>query len=301
MPHPFAEEARVVRLLCLTAGRAAAQAALRPLHVEYKEDDGRSPVTNADRLANQIVCDGLTDAFVSDALCAEEMASSHAWAGRAGHERVWCVDPIDGTREYIAGSGQWSVMVGLAVGGVASFGAVYETVHDALYMGAMAYGPDGEVAQRWATREQAGAVRPISVSTQSDPSQCRLMVSRHSKSRALDALMGRMKLMARVPLGSVGLKAARLASADAELYACLTDKIHEWDACGPAALLVGAGGQATDLCGAPLQFNKPTTPMTSGLLMSNGRLHDEALRVLCEASANLPYLSQLLRASTKQR
>lgn len=285
---PYSDEADLVANLCRQAAKAALEIAERPLTVHYKDGDDRSPVTDADRAANDILMEGLSRHFPADGLCAEEASETHDFAGRRDKKRLWCIDPIDGTREFIAGSGQFAIMVGLAVDGRARFGAVYEPKYDCLFMGATEL--DGT---RWAKQTQRGSTQPLQVSDVHGPEGIRLMVSRHSRTRTLDALCHSLSIEQRMPLGSVGLKVSRIARGEADLYACITDKIHEWDACGPAAILEGAGGQVTDLAGRPLAFNKPTTHMPHGLLASNTWVHERATLALQQAASSLPHLARL--------
>src|SRR5687768_12986180 len=90
---------------------------------EVREEDKQgSPVTEADRAANQIIVDGLRSRFPEDGILSEESRDSTA---RLDRRRVWVVDPLDGTREFIDGIPEFAVMIGLAVEGRAVLGVVY--------------------------------------------------------------------------------------------------------------------------------------------------------------------------------
>jgi 3'(2'), 5'-bisphosphate nucleotidase len=82
------------------------------------------------------------------------------------------------------------------------------------------------------------------------------------------------------PVGSVGLKAARIALGEADIYLSVSDRMKEWDVCAPEAILCAAGGTVSDCLGEPLRYNKqePNTPR--GILATNGPLHDTCLEAL---------------------
>src|SRR5208283_4814651 len=88
-------------------------------------------VTAADREANAIIVAGLAETFPKDAILAEESAATY---NRRSHARLWCIDPLDGTRELIAHNGQFAVMIGLAISGRARLGVVYQpTAHTLIW------------------------------------------------------------------------------------------------------------------------------------------------------------------------
>src|SRR5690348_14001706 len=94
-------------------------------------------VTPADRESDARIRAGLLQAFPSDAVFSEETPDDGA---RVGRERVWIVDPLDGTSNYVAGGDEYVVSVGLSQGGVAVLGVVYNPVRDELFAGAVGGG-----------------------------------------------------------------------------------------------------------------------------------------------------------------
>src|SRR6185295_7654657 len=106
----------------------AAHYARGELAVESKAD--RSPVTQADRDASARIVDLLRAALPGDAVLSEELPDD---AARLACRRVWIVDPLDGTRDFVARTGQFSVHVGLAVDGEPVVGAVYQPVTEVLF------------------------------------------------------------------------------------------------------------------------------------------------------------------------
>src|SRR5215210_4952696 len=132
----FERELRVGVELARRAGEAALSFYGKPLRVEHKEEFDE-PVTQADRTANELIVRGLREAFPEDGILAEESVDT---ARRLGRDRVWMVDPIDGTKGFIAGTGDFCVQIGLAVGGRACVGVLYAPATDVLYWAARGHG-----------------------------------------------------------------------------------------------------------------------------------------------------------------
>lgn len=259
---------------------AAADEALRHyrpgIAVDIKNNDPDNLVTQADRDVNALIIAALERRYPGDAILAEEAQATHAYAQRRHNRRLWCIDPIDGTREFVARSGDFAVMIGLAIDGAARLGVVLQPTQERVYAGALL--EDGST-EAW-TAGRDGHKEPLRVNQVADSAQGRLMVSRSFRSRGivkLGQLLGAQEL---VPMGSVGLKMAMLARGSAEMYVSLSTQTHEWDACGPEAILRAAGGTVTCLDGRQLVYNKPTTPTPRGIVASNGPLHPQCLQAV---------------------
>ncbi|TNF62653.1 MAG: hypothetical protein EP303_03665, partial [Deltaproteobacteria bacterium] len=146
------------------------------------------------------------------------------------------VDPVDGTKEFIAKNGEFSVMLGLAIDGVATVGVVYQPETDKLYAGVVGGG---------AYLEERGERSELKVSDVADPSQLKLVVSRSHRNRAVAEVVARLGITQETTSGSVGLKAGLIAEQKADLYVHISDRSSRWDACGPEAILKAAGGRLT--------------------------------------------------------
>ena len=116
--------------------RDAGQGILRIYQSDFQVDykGPGDPVTDADREANTLICARLEREFPGAAIVAEESASEH-YASYREHGRVFFVDPLDGTREYVAKNGQFVVMIGLLIDDIASLGVVYAPTTDTLWCG----------------------------------------------------------------------------------------------------------------------------------------------------------------------
>jgi 3'(2'), 5'-bisphosphate nucleotidase len=273
----FKAELAVACRLARAAGAAIMAVYRSDFAVRYKDQDTSNPVTDADTQANTLIVQGLRAAFPNDGVLAEETAETpEATAHRRAASRLWCVDPVDGTREFVARNGNFVVMIGLAIQGRAAVGVLYQPTEDRLYWGAEAQ----------AYVQDASGTRSLRVSDLTDPKEATFAISRTHRSRMVSQVSQLLGTDRSLPLGSVGLKMARLCEAQADLYVSMSDKTHEWDACGPEALLRAAGGEVTDVYGAPLAYNKDHTNTATGIVASNGHLHGhclQALKTACEA------------------
>lgn len=261
------EELTVAMKLARRAGAAILRHYEAGVAVQYKGKGADDPFTVADQEANRIIVEGLAAAFPDDGILAEE---SPAETGRLTKHRLWCVDPLDGTREFLAHNGQFVVMIGLAVEGKAQAGVVYQPTEDALYWGA------GDEA--WA--EVRGVRRALRVSDVCDPTIALMVVSRSHRSKTVSEVAARLGITNERPLGSVGLKVVQIAQRQADIYMSVSNRTHEWDACAPEAIVRAAGGQMTDTVGTALRYNKPTTETPFGMVATNGVLHDACIGAL---------------------
>lgn len=236
------------------AARAAGRAAMRFYgSARGVEKEGGSPVTEADHAANRVIVDALAAAFPGDAILSEESADS---AARLSAERVWIVDPLDGTREFLAQNGEFAVMIGLAVGGRAVLGVVYQPADDVLFAAAEGEGASitrgGETVPLRCDEPGGDALRLVGSRSHPDPLLVRMQ-------EALGITDVR-------PSGSVGVKCGLIALGERDLYVHPVPYLKEWDTCAPEAILRAAGGDVTDCRGEPLRYNKPDPRQPHGIV-----------------------------------
>jgi len=190
-----------------------------------------------DQTANQFLIHAIREQRPDDGLLSEEEKDNFE---RLAHERVWIVDPVDGTREYGEERTDWAVHVGLAIGGVASVGAV------AL--------PGLGVVLR--------TDRPQPLPRGNTPP--RMLVSRTRP--AMEAVAVAETLGAElVPMGSAGAKAMAVVRGDAEIY-LHTGGQYEWDSCAPVAVAAAHGLHVSRADGSPLVYNQSDTYMPDLLI-----------------------------------
>lgn len=249
-------ELELARTLAREAGRLILEVYATNFAVTEKSGD-EGPVTEADRRANTLIVRGLAEAFPGDGIIAEESTDN---ADPRKVRRCWYVDPLDGTREFVARNGEFAVHVGLAVEGEARLGVVYLPVADRLYAGVVGEGCELELE---------GTTRELHVSSVTDPRELRLLVSRSHKSPRTDRVVELLGLTHVVACGSVGVKCGLLAEGRADLYLHPSGRSSRWDACAPEAVLRAAGGELTDLHGRPYRYDGEELRNVRGLLGSN--------------------------------
>ena len=205
-----------------------------------------------DRQAHELLATELAAARPSDAVLSEEGADDGA---RLDAERVWVVDPLDGTREYSEpGRTDWAVHVALVVGERPVAGAV----------ALPALGPTLSTADP----------PPLPAARTGPP---RLVVSRSRPPQQAEVVAGALGADV-VPLGSAGAKAMAVVRGEADIYVHAGGQ-YEWDSCAPVAVALAAGCAATRLDGSPLRYNQPD-PYLPDLVISRPELAQAVLTAL---------------------
>jgi 3'(2'), 5'-bisphosphate nucleotidase len=239
--------------------------------VRYKPGD--EPVTEADRSANQHIISRIRARFPDDGILSEESKDD---LSRLTKRRVWIVDPLDGTKEFIARNGEFSVMIGLAIDGRPSLGVVMQPANYLLYAGALGLG---------AFLVEDGERIDLNVSHYMDTSAMVMVSSRSHRQQIVDRIRATLRITRERVSGSVGLKVGLISRRLADLYIHPSPGCKEWDLCAPLAVLEAAGGMMTDCWGNPLRFNKRDVRAHNGVVATNGTLHEEIIDVvsrLCE-------------------
>jgi 3'(2'), 5'-bisphosphate nucleotidase len=267
----FERELRVSVELARRAGEAALAFYGKPMRVESKGEFDE-PVTQADRAVNELIVRHLRESFPDDGVLAEESVDTSERLSRA---RVWMIDPVDGTKGFIAGTGDFAVQIGLAVEGRAVLGVLYAPATDVLYWAARGHGS-------WVLRptsEADGESRParLRVSDEGDLARMRLAESRSHRGPKMDSVVRALGVRAEIRSHSVGIKVGLLVERQAELYIHMSQKTKQWDTCAPEVVLAEAGGLMTDLWGEPLQYNKPDVLNRNGIVASNGAAHAQVI------------------------
>ncbi len=236
----FISELTVATRLAHEAARVILEVYAQPFDVVNKAG-GAGPVTQADERANELIVTGLRAAFPGDDVVAEESTNA-----RPTSRRVWFVDPLDGTREFVDRNGMFAVHIGLALDGVAVAGVVHAPVRGATWTGAR--GQPCRVTDGGVTRElRMAQVLP--------PSALRLLVSRSHKSKKTEQIRQALGITRVREHGSVGLKCGLLAEGEADLYLHPSPRSSRWDSCAPQAVLEAAGGVLVDFGGFPYRYD----------------------------------------------
>jgi myo-inositol-1(or 4)-monophosphatase len=253
----------VIRIKEALDAAASALSAFTPGCIQADEKSGgRGPVTEADR----VVSDVLREALVRDdeGWFSEESVDDLA---RLEHQRIWIVDPVDGTRDLVAGVPEWSVSVALVEDGRPVAGGVSNPSTGELFLGSLESGVtyNGSSVRVSGRKSLQGAV---------------VLASRSEVERGEWERFSGGPLVIR-PLGSIAYKLALVAAGLADATWTLCPK-HEWDVAGGVALVEAAGGFAQSPRGSPIGFNL-RSPRIVGLLAGGRDLRDELVRVLAAA------------------
>lgn len=263
-------ELRVAIDLARSAGAAILAEYQGPLDIEQKNlDDDAEPVTQADRIANELIVTGLQREFPRDGILAEESIDT---SRRLDKSRVWMVDPLDGTNGFIAGNGDFAVQIGLAEEGEPVVAVVYQPSTGVLYHAVRGEGT-------WIERRQVEPER-ARVSDKRDVAKMRLAASRSHRSSRMNKVVQRFGFREEVQRGSVGIKVGLLIEQQCDVYIHLSPRTKQWDTCAPQLILTEAGGRMTDLFGEPLNYNVPDVQNRNGLVATNGASHDQIIDTL---------------------
>lgn len=254
-------ELEIARTLAREAGALVTRLRAAPLDIELKPGD--EPVTIADRSANELIVRELQGQFPDDAMISEELPPTPN-AGTA--RRLWLVDPIDGTKDFIRGGDGFAVMIGLAIGGTPCVGVVYQPTIDRMFFAT----PDGAFV------DTAGTCVPLAVSSVATAGQARLVASASHRSDDIDRVKSQLGIDDEHNVGSVGVKLGLIAMGVRDLYVNPAPKTKAWDTCAPEAILTRAGGRLSDLFGEPIAYGGQLGH-PRGLVASNGRIHDEVV------------------------
>lgn len=218
------------------------------LAVQHKDDN--SPVTEADLRANAVLTAALNKVTPDIPVVSEEDPASHSFRRR--DNRFWLLDPVDGTREFINRTGEFTVNVALLDHGYPVFGVVQAPAMNELFWGSAhgAFCDAGQGVERLSTRAFPGKD-----SNGQYVSALRIVASRsHMNAETRDHIAS-MQPQELVGIGS-SLKFCRIAQGQADYYPRLGPTC-EWDTAAAQAVVEAAGGQVLTLRGERLGYGKP--------------------------------------------
>lgn len=268
--NKYERELTVAVDLAKAAGKSILALYEKPLRVEQKtHGHDVEPVTQADRVANELIVNGLKAAFPSDGILAEESVDTER---RLSKSRVWMVDPLDGTNGFIDGNGDFAVQIGLVEDGEPVVAVVYVPLSRVLYRAISGHGT-------WIERPQRETER-AAVSDRQTFATMRLAASRSHRSPRMNKVVEQFGFQEEVQRGSVGIKIGLLVEQLSDIYIHLSSRTKQWDTCAPQLILTEAGGRLTDLFGEPLNYNVPDVNNRNGLVASNGVSHELIIETL---------------------
>jgi len=282
----FEQELETAKRLAREASAVILEHYAREIVAEEKlgVDQHYEPVTEADRAASRIIVEGLSAAFPNDGILSEE--EDDVVAERLGRERVWIVDPIDGTAGFVRKDGDFAVQIGLAERGKAVIGIVLLPFHGITYYATAGGG---------SFKESSDGLETLQASTETDYSKMFMAVSRNHPSSKIRTVLERFGVGGEMNRGSVGLKIGLIAEQACDLYIHLSPRTKIWDTCAPQVILEEAGGRLTDLFGEEFRYDIKDLQNHGGICATNGEVHEETiarLRPLLNEFGRLKYRSK---------
>jgi myo-inositol-1(or 4)-monophosphatase len=228
---------------------------------EIRDKSYHNPVTTADHAADKYLRETLTKAYPNYGWLSEETVDS---AERLECSRIWVVDPLDGTKEFIEGVDHFVVSVALVEDGEPVVGVLYNPASDELFTAAKGEGAflDGD---------------PLNCSTEKD---FKKMVILNSRSETRNGLWEpyATDFKEQRAIGSVAYKLGLTSAAKADIFASLRPK-NEWDICAGHCILREAGGEMVNLAGNPITYNNKKTLITPGLIASNVEILENSINL----------------------
>lgn len=236
-----------IRQIAIDAGTEAMRFYHQECPVDYKADD--SPLTAADRAAHRLICDRLRELAPEIPILSEESAPEEI-ADRRNWHRFWLVDPLDGTKEFLKRTGEFTVNIALIVGDQSELGVIYAPATGLTYLAETSAGAFKQLGDG---PRRAIRVRPRPAATSSDP-RLTIVASRDHAGPMVRRLFDQYPEAETRSMGS-SLKFCLVAEGAADIY--LRDvPTMEWDTAAAQCILETAGGTLRTLDGARLAYNK---------------------------------------------
>ena len=226
-----------------------------------KKDDN-SPITKADLESNKIIKESLLQTKIP--ILSEEDADDKS---RTDSDKVWIVDPLDGTQDFVNKTGEFTVMVGLVENHVPIMGLVYWPTEKKLFFAERGLGAFCHDSEGWAK---------ISVRGVEEVTESLALVSRHHLSDKEKKMLDHLKIKNTASIGS-SLKVMEIASGRADIYLTSTNKMKQWDTAAAHCIISEAGGKMTDISGNDLIYNTESVNHENGLLVTNVLIHGEVV------------------------
>lgn len=224
------------------------------LGVEIKEDN--SPVTKADKAADKIIREYLHEHFPHYALLTEESLDDKS---RLNNDYVWIVDPIDGTKEFVAHSGEYTVNIGLAYKHETVLGVIIIPVTGEIYYASKGKGAfyvkDGKT-QKIHCNSKTNDITTLVSRFHSNADE-QAMIKKHSDRIKHQKIVG------------ASIKGCVIAKGDAEMSYRFSSNTKEWDTCAMQAIVEEAGGLILKFDGEPIRYNREDVYNRGGYVICN--------------------------------
>lgn len=257
---PFANPIPETKI-AIDAAQSAAEAVVKiynkDFSVSHKENN--EPITAADLESNKIIEKYMAQSEFP--ILSEE--SSDIKEKRLESKKVWIVDPLDGTTDFVNKTGEFTIMISLVEENKPVLGVISHPTENKLFVAQKDQGAYMYNNLEW---------KKLVVSNTSVLSQCRVVGSRFHQSENEKNFLNSLGILKFTSKGS-SLKVLDICSAKADIYFTTTNKIKHWDTCASNCLIAEAGGKMTDMSGQSLKYNTENVVHQNGILVTNNIIH----------------------------
>ncbi len=233
--------------------------------VDYKRDMF-DPVTIADKESDACIRSALTREFPEDSILSEENETRpDSYEGR-----VWMVDPLDGTRDFVAGGDNFGIHIGLLQNKEPVLGVVVLPVLGTVYFAEKGSG---------AFCLKNGHVEKIHVNNITTISEARLITRKSTNDiRPIETMLDTLPFKTRLHFSCIGMKLGMIAEGNAEAHINTNSRASKWDTLAPQVILEEAGGIITDMDGSPLDYTQNRHEWKRTFVAANNKIiHDSII------------------------
>lgn len=256
-PDPL-DEARLAVDAVFRASKAVMEIYSKDFAAQTKKDN--SPITMADLESNRIIKEVLASSGLP--ILSEEDDDD---ISRLDHNRIWIVDPLDGTSDFVNKTGEFTIMIALVENKKPVLGLISHPTTNSLFLAQSGKGAHMLMDHTW---------KKLSVSRTSELAKCRAVGSRFHLSEQEKEFFSKLGVLSFESKGS-SLKVAEICMGKADLYLTASNKIKHWDTCASYCLITESGGMMTDMNGGEIFYNVEKLNHQNGLLVSNGLVHKQ--------------------------
>ena len=253
----FNEELIAAKVAARNAGKILIKhLELQSKDIQYKKESGNSPVTVADYEADRYLSNFLGGEFPNDGWLSEETVDTY---DRLDKKRVWIVDPLDGTKEFIQTIPEFCVSIGLVEDNIPVVGVIYNPISDEMF---------------YAQKKKGAFLNgdQIKISTVEDIKNASLVVSRSERTKGLWSNY-KSNFSSVKSIGSIAYKLCLAASGLYDITATVAPK-NEWDICAGDCIINEAGGVMKKINGDNIIYNQKKTLVTDPIIATNSMLFD---------------------------
>jgi 3'(2'), 5'-bisphosphate nucleotidase len=251
--------------LALDAAIKASKAVMNIYREEFtshlKDDD--SPITKADLQSNDVIKQTLASS--GHHILSEEDIDD---ASRLDQEKIWIIDPLDGTSDFVNRTGEFTIMIALVQNKVPVLGVISRPTTNTIFLAQKGSGAFKLENNRWSR---------LQVSQTKNLAQCKAVGSRFHLTEQEKEFFRKLGVASFESRGS-SLKVAEICQGLADLYLTTSNKIKQWDTCASHCLITESGGKITDMSGNPVLYNTEKLNHENGLIVTNGLVHEEIIR-----------------------